>query len=157
MSVDQQAKGRRIVLVIIIATLSLCAVVTVTYWLQRGSERLASQLGRFVLTVILSLNLYRGAVWARWVAIVLFLFGGGIGLASLLDLRRFSGAALLLAAMCLTYIGSALALLALPSVRAHFGIRVRAAAGSHQQPRRVPRTLDVQQADGLSDPREGRP
>ena len=145
------------VLAIIIATLSLCAVVTVTYWLQRGSERLASQLVRFALTVILSLNLYRGAVWARWVAIVLFLFGGGIGLTSLLELRRFSGAALLLAAMSLTYIGSALALLALPSVRAHFGIGVRPAAGPHQQPRRVPRTLDVQQADGLSDPREGRP
>ncbi|MFY9346041.1 MAG: hypothetical protein WAT39_26360 [Planctomycetota bacterium] len=131
---DQEGKGRRIVLIIIIATLSMSAAVTATYLLVRGSDRLSQQWVRFVLTVILSLNLYWGAAWARWIASVLFLIGGVLGLVSLFGLRQMDFAALLLTALCLTYLGSAVALIALPSVRAHFGVRARPSAGSRQHP-----------------------
>jgi hypothetical protein len=118
---SQSATGRRLVLGVIVVTIGLSALVIVATNLALGPARLPVQIVRFLLTVALSIFLYRGANWARWVGVVLFAIGGLSSL--LLSLGGLPGTgAWLLLALGVTYLVCAGILLFVPSVRTHFGV-----------------------------------
>ena len=114
-------RGRRLVLCVIAASLTISVFTIVAFNLRRGTERLPQQVVRLLLTVGLCVLLYRGANWARWAAGILFAVAG---LASLLGGFRvlLNGVAgLPLIAMGVVYVSSAAILLFVPAVRSHFG------------------------------------
>lgn len=116
----QFASGRRLVLAIIVASLTLDVLVIVTFNFVRGAELLPQQIVRFLLTVVLYVFLYRGANWARWAAGILFSLSGFGALQEWFALVSISMAGLLLIAMGLVYVASTVILLFVPSVRAYF-------------------------------------
>jgi len=136
-------------LLIAMAAVLLSAANIITFLLVRGPERVVQQGVRFALTVILSVHLCRGAPWARWVAIVLYGFAGGFGVLALLRLQQFDTRAVLVAALPAIYLGSCIALVALPSVRVHFGGWATRSANARR--RRVPRPLDAQLSQASHD------
>ncbi len=114
--------GKTIVLIIVLVTIAVSAVVIALYVVAHGISALPQRAVRFTLTVALGWFLYRGAAWARWTAVVLFTLGGlgSLAAGSQLVARGYpaNGAPLLL--MGTVYVASALALLFIRSVRAHF-------------------------------------
>lgn len=118
--VDLHTRGRRVVVAIIVSTLTLSASIIIAFLVIRGFERIVQQSVRFGLAVLLSVYLYRGAPAARWIAAVLFLIGGVMALNSLHGLERLNLAALIQIVFAVIYLASCITLLALPSVRAHF-------------------------------------
>ena len=64
-------RGRKIVVAVIAAGLSTSALVIFASILASGTDGIAWESVRFALAVLLSLFLYRGASWARWITIVL--------------------------------------------------------------------------------------
>jgi hypothetical protein len=113
--------GRRLVLAVIVASLTLSVLVIVAFNLGRGPERLPQQIVRLLLTIGLCVFLYRGANWARWVAGLLFALGGLGSLLGGLAALSTGMAGLLLIVMGLVYVGSAVVLFFAPTVRAYFG------------------------------------
>lgn len=114
--------GRRLVLAIIVASLAISVLVIVAFTVARGTALLPQQIVRFLLTVGLCVFLYRGANWARWVAVILFALGGVMSLVGASAPSSTSMSGLLLLLMGLVYAASALILLLVPTVRAHFGV-----------------------------------
>lgn len=114
--------GRRIVLYIVLATIGISVVVIGLFVAANGLDTLPQRLVRLVLTVVLGVFLYRGAIWARWVSVVLYGVAsvgsvvGGLQLVS--HGHPANGTPLVL--MGVIYGASVLALLLVPSVRAHF-------------------------------------
>ena len=114
------SNGQGLVIAVVAALISTSALVAVVYYFERGSDRLPSQVVRFLLTVVLCVFLYRGANWARWVAGVLC---GLSGVGSM-----FGGAMLLaggkqglpLLGLGVVYVTCFGALLLVPSVSAYF-------------------------------------
>ena len=117
---DQRATGRGLVLAVIVATLALSALAIITSNVVRGSERLPTQIVRFLLTVGLCVFLHRGANWARWVAGVLFILAGLAGLVGGAALVTLSPLGFVVIAMGLVYLASAYILLFVPAVREYF-------------------------------------
>ncbi len=118
----QVERGRRLVLAVMVATLTLSVLVIGTFNIVQGSERLPQQIVRFLLTVGLCVFLYRGANWARWVASVLFVLGGVGSLLGGIAVLSTSMTGLLLIGVGLVYVASAVVLLAVPAVRAYFQV-----------------------------------
>jgi hypothetical protein len=114
--------GRRIVLCIALATIGISVVVIGLYVSANGLATLPPRLVRLALTVILGIFLYRGAVWARWVAVALYGLGsvGSIGVAVPLSSAGHPVNGASLALMGMIYGISALALLVVPAVGARF-------------------------------------
>ncbi len=119
--------GRGMVLAVIAGTLTVSILVIVAFNIIQGPERLPQQIIRLLLTFGLCVFLYRGANWARWIAGILFAWGGvGSLLAGALMLSS-NMYGIVLFAMGLVYVGSAIILLFLPAVRTYFGVgRARA-------------------------------
>lgn len=111
-------RGRGIVLVIIGVTLGTSALVIITTNLKIGPQRLPQQVVRFVLTVLLTVCLYRGVGWARWLSVILFgLAGvGALGVGLLAD----TGARLVLLVMGVCYVVCGGVLLLSKAVAAFF-------------------------------------
>ncbi len=118
---NQPVAGRRLVLAVIVASLTISVLVIVAFNLGRGPERLPQQIVRFLLTVGLCVFLHRGANWARWVAGILFAFGGVGSLLGGLSALSTSMGGLLLLVMGLVYLACAVVLFFVPRVRAYFG------------------------------------
>lgn len=116
----QTKVGRWLVLVVIVATLTLSVLVIVAFNTIQGPQRLPQQIVRFFLTVGLSVFLYRGANWARWVAGILFALGGVGSLVGGVLTLSTSMAGLLLLVMGFVYVASAVILLFVPAVQAFF-------------------------------------
>jgi hypothetical protein len=113
--------GHRLVLTVIVATLTLSVLVIVASYTIQGPQRLPRQIVRFFLTVGLCVFLYRGANWARWVAGILFAVAGLGSLVDGVGALTISVAGLALLAMGLVYVASAVILLFVPTVQAFFG------------------------------------
>jgi len=118
----QVESGRRLVLLVIVISLTFSVLVIVTFNILLGPENLPQQIVRFLLTVGLCAFLYKGANWARWVASILFGLAGLQGLIGGLVALSTSTAGLLLIVMGLVYVASAIVLLFIPAVRAYFGV-----------------------------------
>ena len=112
--------GERIVLYIVVATLSISAAVIAWTTLATGPEKLPVQLVRFALTVLLCVFLFRGASSARWIAIVLFALGGLGATVGGFAILRESAFGLLLLAMGAAYLMNFALLAFNSSVKAHF-------------------------------------
>ena len=117
----QREVGRRIVLAVIVATLTMSVLIIVTFNAVQGPQRLPQQIVRFFLTVGLCVFLYRGANWARWVAGILFAMAGLGSLLGGVAALTTSMAGLGLLVMGLVYVASTVVLLLVPTVRAFFG------------------------------------
>jgi hypothetical protein len=117
----QTGTGRRLILAVIAATLTLDVLAIVTSSAILGPQRLPQQIVRFLLSIGLCVYLYRGANWARWVAGILYALAGLGSLVAGLAALTASMAGLLLLVMGLVYVASAVVLLFVPTVRAYFG------------------------------------
>ena len=117
----QREVGRRLVLAVIVATLTMSVLVIVTFNAVQDPQRLPQQIVRFFLTVGLCVFLYRGANWARWVAGILFAMAGLGSLLGGVAALTTSMAGLGLLVMGLVYVASTVVLLLVPTVRAFFG------------------------------------
>jgi len=84
-------KGRLIVIGIIVTTLVTDAAIILFSLAIEGTDPLATQIVRFVLTSLLMWGLYRGSGVARWIAIVLFGLAGLLGLSSVLQNELVAG------------------------------------------------------------------
>ena len=124
----QVESGRRLVLAVIVASLTLSVLAIVAFNIARGPERLPQQIVRLLLTVGLCVFLYRGANWARWVAGILFVLAGLGSLLGGVAVLSTSMAGLLLIVMGFVYLASAVVLLFVPAVRAYFRVGNAAAA-----------------------------
>jgi len=113
-------RGQKIVLGVIVVLLTISALEIVTSNLATGMENLLQQLGRFSLTVLLSLFLYRGAGWARWVAIVLASLAGVGWIVAVVALSPGPIAGFLLLVMGAVYLGCSVILLRNAAVNLHF-------------------------------------
>jgi hypothetical protein len=122
---DAALKGQRIVLAICVCALTLSLIVAILVAAVQGPDEIGRLVVRFSLTAILCFFLYQGSPMARWIAVVLF--GAGGALAIIPALVSFGRGSLLTLALGIVYAASALALLFLPPVRAHFA---RKALGS---------------------------
>ena len=116
-------RGRRLVVLVIVACLTLSVLVIFAYNIIVGSDTLPQQIVRLILTAGLCIFLYRGANWARWVASVLFALGGLFSLFAWLIIPSIRLTGLLQLVMGLVYGAIAIVLLFVPTVRAHFGVR----------------------------------
>lgn len=117
---SQIAKGRRLVLAVIVASLSISGIVIIVTNMPRGSDELPSQTIRLFLTVVLCIFLYRGSNWARWVAGILLVFGAVTSMILGFGITSSTPAGLLIVLMGLVYSASAVVLIFVPSVRAYF-------------------------------------
>lgn len=115
----QLTTGRKIVVGVIIATIALSLISIITSVLVDG-QPLPAHLVRFLLTILLCLFLYRGANWARWIVVILLLLAGPSAVLAGLTLLPHPGSAALLIIIGLVYTTSAILLMFVPAVRAHF-------------------------------------
>jgi len=116
----QVLTARRIVLAIIAFAMSMPMVVITTFHIGRNQERLPQQIVRFVLTLVLCTFLFRGANWARWVAVILFLVAGTAELVEGVVLLSDGTHGLILIATGSVCLASAAVLFFVPVVRAYF-------------------------------------
>ena len=116
----QRQEGRGLVITVISATIALSVVAIVVYLITMGPKNLAQQIVRLILTVVLCVFLYRGASWARWVTIILFLLGGILLIPSAIAALHIGAGAYMLFAMGAVYFASAAILLFAPAVRTYF-------------------------------------
>jgi hypothetical protein len=117
----QTETGRRLVLAVIVATLTLEVLAIVAFNTVQGPQSLPQQIVRFFLTVGLCVFLYRGANWARWVAGILYALGGLGSLVGGVATLTTTMAGLGLLIMGIVYVASAVILFFVPTVRAFFG------------------------------------
>lgn len=106
---------------VIAVTLALSVMVILVYLTSIGPQKVPQQIVRLILTGVLCVFLYRGVNWARWVAGILFVLAGIVGIASGTALLYIGAGAFVLLAMGAVYVGSAVILLFVPSVRTYFG------------------------------------
>ncbi|TWT85825.1 hypothetical protein Pla123a_06320 [Posidoniimonas polymericola] len=89
---------------------------------MQGAERIVVRLVRFFFTVLIAVNLYRGATWARWLSVVLYSLGAFVAaLAAFAFVTNgfvFGGVAM--AAMALAYGVSVVLLTTSSRVSAYF-------------------------------------
>ena len=115
----QIVQGRRIILAVIVTTLTLSALVIIVYNFVRGQDHLHQQVVRFTLTVGLCIALYRGANWARLTVVVLYWLAGMGGLLwGIILLSNNIIVGFILMTMGWIYLALAFSLCA-PSVRAY--------------------------------------
>lgn len=114
-------QGCRIVIGYIAAILAMDLGVTAVYLVVIGSQKLPTQVARFVITAALCFWLYRGSTIAKWIIIVLLGSAGMLGL--FLALTTASAIAMLLglslAAVCLSFAGALLASRSVQAFLAH--------------------------------------
>jgi len=115
--------GRRLVLGVIVAILSISVVVILSFVLALGTSRLLPQIIRLMITIVICMYLYKGAPWARWVLSALISVGGIMGILSGLGGLALAGANsahFYMLLMGSTYIASVAVLWLAPPVRAYF-------------------------------------
>jgi hypothetical protein len=111
------ATGRWLIVAVIVSVLALSVLTAAAFNVAVGTDRQPQQVVRFVLTAWLCIFLYRRAIWARWVAGILFLLAGAVSL--------FAGFAselgdFLLVTMGTVYAAAGIILLFVPAVRVYF-------------------------------------
>lgn len=120
--------GRKLVVRVAVIAVSLTLFTTATFLLAQGTTRVSQQLLRLTLTVLLSIYLVRGALWARWTSAVLFLLGGLLSVGGAAKLLGTPGSAWLMLGFGATYLYCAGVLLASRSVSAFFNAARRSEA-----------------------------
>jgi hypothetical protein len=118
--------GRRLVLLVVGIVMAVAIFANVAAYSEYGTERIVPQVGRLALTIILGVLLVFGLGWARWIAVVVFVFFGvttsGGGLHFLRHGEHLVRGTTILASGLL-YLASAAILVFSPSVRAWFRSR----------------------------------
>jgi presenilin-like A22 family membrane protease len=117
---SQITTGRRIVLAVIVATLTLSVLSIFTYNVRLGQERITQQIIRYLLTIGLCVLLYKGANWARWVMGSLLGYTGVLAMFGGIAFSFNPRFSLLLIVMGMVYLAAAAALFFIPAVRAYF-------------------------------------
>ena len=117
------ATGRRIVLAVIVAILTLSVLSIFAYNVRLGPGHILQQIFRFLFTIGLCVFLYRGANWARWVVGILLSMAGVLAVLGGIALLLKARAGFLLIVMGMVYLASAVALFFIPAVRAYFNLR----------------------------------
>lgn len=119
---SQPATGRWLVVAVIVLTLTLSVALAIDPSnLAASSARLRQQIVRLLLISVLSVFLYSGANWARWVGGIFFALAG---LASILGAIGAwpDREAFVFVASGVIYFACAGILLLVESVRRHFGV-----------------------------------
>ena len=119
---SRDVSGRPLVVAVIVASLSVSALVILSYNIRLGPQALPQQIVRFLLTCGLCVFLYQGANWARWVVGVLSGLGGLLSMIAGFAALMTNMAGLLLIAMGLLYVACMIVLLFVPTVRKYFGV-----------------------------------
>jgi hypothetical protein len=115
-----QAAGRKLVVRVVVIAMALSLFTIATFMLAQGTTRLPQQLLRLTLTVMLCIQLVRGASWARWTSAILFLVGGLISLGGVAGLLGTPASAWLMLGFGGIYLYCAGVLIASRSVSAFF-------------------------------------
>ena len=113
--------GRRIVVYVVLATISISVVVILMYIDANGFAGFPQRLVRLGLTIALGVFLIRGETWARQVAVVLYgaaAIFSTVAALQLVLIAPIKAAPLIL--MAIVYGTSVGVLLMVPSVRDHF-------------------------------------
>lgn len=115
-------KGRRLVATIAWLFVAISAMSIASLVSMQGTERLVVRLVRFGFTVLIAVNLYRGAAWARWLSVVLYSLGAfGAAFAAFVFVNSgFVLGAVAMAAMAIAYGVAVVLLTTSSSVSAYF-------------------------------------
>lgn len=114
---DPLARGRRLVLAVIVGVLAVDATFIIWETTARGHGNLAANAVRFLLTALFLWFLYRGVTWTRWLLGIATAIAAPIALAGGLISRFANIAGIWLFAAGIVYALTAYVLLFDPAVR----------------------------------------
>ncbi len=115
---NQVKQGRAVVLVIAGLTIGISLFVIISYNARVGHEKLPRQLVRLGLTALMFFFVYKGSQVARWIAVILLVLGGAMGILSGLTIPILLKQGPLTLYIGIIYIGFAVALASSRSVTA---------------------------------------